>query len=262
MIRLGLNEEQNDKNKSKRGFWQQQFQKESTKSQRKFDWIFGVILPVICFVFDPIVFKGDAWGAAFLGSYKPFAYILSFVSVMAIAAWLIWDEKLKWLNGILSGFFAVGGIISLAVGILLFPFSLLGLIMLIGALGFTPLFTSIVFLRNASRSYQAAKPFLQKKLLINAFVLSAILSFAFPAILNLKIKETLDEIEKGDVQTIHAKAQNLKYVAPLVNFDLIALFYHRSAKDERKTEKMKAIAEVYKEITGEDIETKAWVLMD
>ncbi len=39
MQKLGLNA---DANKPKKEFWRRQFQKESTKSQRKFDWIFGV----------------------------------------------------------------------------------------------------------------------------------------------------------------------------------------------------------------------------
>jgi hypothetical protein len=76
------------------GFWRRQFQTEATKSQKKFDWAFGVILPVICFVFDPVVFKGGGFGVAFLGAFKPFAYLLSFVSVMAMSAWLIWGAKL------------------------------------------------------------------------------------------------------------------------------------------------------------------------
>jgi hypothetical protein len=116
------------------GFWQRQFQFEITYKQKVFDWIFGVILPVICFTFDPIVFKTNMRDP-FLGEYKPFAYLLSFTSILAMMAWLIWGEKLKGLSGILSGLFAVGGVISLGIGIILFPFSLIGLVLIIGALG-------------------------------------------------------------------------------------------------------------------------------
>ena len=221
-----------------------------------------MILPVICFVFDPVVFKGNILGAAFLGTFKPFAYLLSFVSVMAMSAWLIWGEKLKWLNAFLAGLFVVSSMISLGIGIILLPISLLGLFVLIGVLGFTPLLTSIVFLRNAARAFHSAKPFLEKRVLINSFILSAIFSLVIPWVLNVQIKNTLNEMARGDAQTIRAKAQDLKYVAPLVNFDVLALLYHRSAADGRETEKMKAIAEIYKEMTGEDIETKGRILMD
>jgi hypothetical protein len=219
MQTLELNGERSTREK---GFWRRQFQKESTESQRKFDWIFGVILPVICFIADPIVFKGESFGTPWLETFKPFAYVLSFVAVMAASAWLIWGEKLKGFNAILAGLFAVCGLISLGIGIVLFPLSLFGLVVIIGVLGFTPLFTSIVYLRNAARAYQTAKPFLENKLLINSFVLSAVLSFTFPAILNLNIKKSLDEIKNGDVKTIQATAQSLKLVAPPVNFDVLA----------------------------------------
>ncbi len=259
MIELKLNEEETEPQK---GFWQRQFQTETTESQKTFDWLFGVILPVVCFVFDPIVFKGDAWGAAYLRTYKPFAYILSFVSVMAMSAWLIWGEKLKWLNAFLAGLFIVGGIVSLSLGIILSPISLLGLIILIGALGFTPILSAVVYLRNSLRAYQATKPFLEKGVLVYSFALSALFSAVVPSVINAETNRALDRMIKGDARTVHAEFQSLKYVAPLINFDVLALHYHRSAPEERETEKMKTIAEIYKEMTGEDLERKTRVLMD
>ncbi len=61
---LGLNNDEIEKDAPGKGFWRRQFQKESTALQKNSDWFFGVILPVICFVFDPIVFKGNNWGTA------------------------------------------------------------------------------------------------------------------------------------------------------------------------------------------------------
>ena len=257
-----LNLDENNLIEPQKRFWQRQFQVEATESQKKFDWIFGVIMPVICFVLDPTVFKGGVLGPAFLGNYKPFAYILSFVSVMAMSAWLIWGAKLKWFNSALAGLFLVGGIISFAIGFVLLPFSLLGLIVLIGALGFTPLFSSIVFFRNAFRAFQTAKPFLEKSVLVRSFALAAIFTAVVPLVINSQIKRVLDEMETGDAQTIYKNAGILKYTAPLVNFDKFALRYHRNAPEKRQTKEMQAIAEVYKELTGEDIETKGSVLMD
>lgn len=260
MQQLGLNEEFDLK--AKEGFWRRQFAKEATEGQRKFDWIFGVILPVICFAFDPVIFKGNAMGTAFLANYKPFAYLLSFVSVMAMAAWLIWGAKLKWLNAFLAGLFAVGGLISLGIGIVIFPVSLLGLIILIGVLGFAPLFSAMVYLRNALRAYQSAKPFLENGVLINSFILSAILSVVIPSVANVQIKKTIDEMNKGGAQTIRTNAQSLKYLVPIVNLDSLALRYHRVQPKERDTEEMKAIAEVFRELTGEDIENNFRGLFD
>jgi hypothetical protein len=239
---------------SRKGFWRRQFQKESTVSQRNFDWIFGVALPVICFVADPIVFKSGFGEPPFLGILKPFAYVLSFVSVMAMSAWLIWGAKLKWLNGFLAGLFAVGSVISLGVGIVLLPFSLLGLFFLIGILGFTPLFAAIVFLRNARRAFQASKPFFDRGVLINSFMLGAVFSVALPTVLNIQIKRALDAMRDGDAQTVRAQAAKLKYVAPLVDFSDLPRQYAFDAAQDR--EKRAALAEAYREFTGENIEGK------
>ncbi len=217
MQQLKLNEEIIETELVK-GFWRRQFQKDLTAAQKRFDWTFGVALPIVCFVFDPIVFKGYS---AELGFAKPFAYILSFTLIMAMSARLIWGEKLKWLNAFLAGLFAVGAVISLGIGVVLLPLSLLGLIIVIGILGFTPLFTAIIYFRSAFRAYQSAKPFLEKRVLRNAFALSLIFSFVVPYVVNIEIKKSVDAMLDGDAQTIRSNARTLKYVAPITNFDAL-----------------------------------------
>ena len=246
-----------------KGFWRRQFQKEATAAQKKFDWIFGVVLPVICFVFDPVVFKGSLLGneGAWLGDFKFFAYVLSFVSVMAMSAWLIWGAKLKWFNGFLAGLFAVGGLISLGIGIVIFPISLLGLIVIIGVLGFTPLFTSIVFFRNALRAFHSAELFLEKSVLIRAFALTGMFSAIVPWVLNVQIRNDLDEMSKGNAQVIRVKAQRLKYVAPLINFDFLARQY-TSENQTLHPERKAALAEAYRELTGKNLERQSQFLID
>ena len=251
MQQLGLNEESDLM--VKEGFWRRQFQKETTGAQRKFDWTFGVVLPVACFFFDPIVFKGGIFGDALLGTFKPFAYLLSFASIMAMMAWLLWGDKLKWLNAFLAGLFLVGGLISLGVGVVLMPFSVAGLFILIGVLGFTPLFTALVYTRSAFRSYQAAKPFIEKGVLINSLILTAILSIVVPSVAAVRIKRAMNRLEKGNAQTIRYETQRLKYVAPIANFDALVKRY-RYEKDN--AEEMEALAEAYKNLAGESIEKR------
>lgn len=181
---------------SAKGFWRRQFQEKTTKAQRKFDWLFGVIMPVICFTFDPIVFTGG-FRDKVLADYHAFAYTLSFVSVMAMAAWLIWGAKLKWLNAFLAGLFVVGSTVALSIGVYIFPLSLLGLVVLIGALGFTPLLTAVVFLRNSMRAYDAAKPFLEKKILVYSFLLAALFSAVVPSVINVEVNKFNSETKQA-----------------------------------------------------------------
>ncbi len=178
---------------------------------------------------------------------------------MAMAAWLIFGEKLKWLNGFLAGLFFLGGIVSLAVGIVLLPFSLFGLIILIGALGFTPLFTAVIFLRNSFRALHASKGFLAKEVRAYAFAFGIIFSASLTWTINSEIKKSLRWIEVGNSQIAYDESRKLKYFAPLVNFDTLVLTYRYLPKE---SEKSKAIAEIYKELTGEDIKYKEIRVMD
>jgi hypothetical protein len=176
---------------AKEGFWKRQFGTKVTRAQRKWDWILGVIMPVLCITFDPIVFNGINGGDGMLTFIKPFAYLLSYVSIMAMIAWLLWGDKLKGLNGVLAGLFLTGGAVSLAIGIVLFPFSLIGSIVVIGALGFTPLLTSVVFLRNSARAYRSAKEFLEPTLLKHLFAVSALFSAIVPYVFQAEIRKGL-----------------------------------------------------------------------
>jgi hypothetical protein len=170
-----------------KGFWRRQFQPEPTDSQRWCDWAFGVVLPILCFVFDPFVFKdwGDG-GHAFLQQYQPFAYVLSFASIMSMVVWLKWGDQLQAANAAFAGLFALGGLVSLAVGVMLFPISLIGMIILIGALGFTPLFTSIVYFRNSYRAYLSAGKKVSTSLVCHIFLLTALFSFVIPYLVNVE----------------------------------------------------------------------------
>ena len=152
----------------------------------------GVIMPVICFVFDPIVFKNGLddidINDAILSNYRPFAYVLSFASIMALLAWMIWGEKLKGFAVVVSGILAAGAAVSLVIGILLFPLSFFCLIFLIGILGFTPLFTFASFWRNSRQAFLAARPYLERRVLIGTTGLVMLSALAVPMIINAAMK--------------------------------------------------------------------------
>lgn len=176
-----------DKETVKVGFWKRQFQTRITSGQTKFDWLFGVILPVVCVLADPIVFRTWGTGEGLLSMFKPFAYLLSFTSIMAMMAWLIWGKKLKELNAVLAGLFIFGSLVSLVVGILLSPFSLIGIVWVIGILGFVPLFSAFVYLRNGVRALRQAGTLLEKRVLVGTVVLSAVFSAVIPWTINIEV---------------------------------------------------------------------------
>ena len=167
------------------GFLQRQFAQVPTLSQRKFDWTFGVVLPIICIAADPIVFRNSFGpGEGYLSNYRIFAYALSSVSIMAMAAWLLWGDRLGEFRPFLGGLFIAAAAISTLVGIVIFPLSLIGSAVLIGALGFTPLFSGFVFLRNAVRAIDGATDDLPKRYVLRAAVLAALYALVVPFVLN------------------------------------------------------------------------------
>jgi hypothetical protein len=137
-----------------RGFWRRQFGEQTTRAQRRFDLTFGIVLPVLCFVFDPVVFRG--WligGEGFYGGWQTYAYAVSALEMVALAAWLFRAGGAGRPPAALGGVLLAGGVFSLAVGVFILPLSLLGLVFyLVGAFGFIPFPTAVVYLRNGWRA--------------------------------------------------------------------------------------------------------------
>ncbi len=233
-------------------FWRRQFQKGVTNKQKVFDWIFGVILPVLCFSADPAIFKtSELWGSsAYLAVLKPFAYLLSFVSIMALMASLIWGAKLRALNGPLAGLFFVGGIISFGVGIIILPVTIAGLIIFIGVLGFVPFLSSAVYLVHAFRSLDRAKPVFERAVLIRTIVITGLFSLITPAVINLEIEHSLARLRSGSYETIQHETELLRLVSPIVNADSLRSEIRRETDQARKG----ALADAYEKLTGANIE--------
>jgi hypothetical protein len=226
-------------------FWKRQFQAESTTKQKIFDWVFGVIMPVICCFFDPIVFKGAMSSrGAMLGEYKPFVYLLSFLSIILLMLFLLYGRKLGWFNALLVGLFTVTATVSLILGIVLTPFSLLGLIFIIGIFGFTPFFSAFVYLRNAIRAFDFADFGIDERLLTNLVIVSAIFSFVLPYVFYANVKNSIREMGGGDINVIRENTKKLTYVSPFINVDILASMNCGRADDESKMEIRKAINEL------------------
>lgn len=114
----------------------------------------GVFLPMVCFYFDPFIFRDWSSGSnsdALLGSYQTPAYVLAYTAIMSQTAWMLWGERMGGFALVIAIVLSIAAIASLIIGLILVPFSLVGMFMLIGLLGFTPLMTALVYARTAVR---------------------------------------------------------------------------------------------------------------
>ena len=251
---VGLNADTPKPAERKIGFWRRQFQDAPTQMQNGFSWAFGVVLPLVCFLFDPIVFK-EGFDKPLLGAFKPFAYLLSFTSILAMSAWLLWGKKLGSIGSFLAGLFAVGSLVAFVVGLVLAPFSLIGLVLLIGVLGFTPLVTGFVYLRESIRAFRVSRTFTVKGEGVRSFALGALLLATIPFVANVEISHLVKEMLTADAETIESDAALLRFVAPLVDMEPVASKYRYTFGNEHNSPRMWALADAYWKITGKPIDS-------
>jgi hypothetical protein len=170
-------------------FWRRQFAREATSGQRAFDWVFGVGMPMVCVMADQYMFRGHS----IFGPYKPFTYTLSFVSIVMMAGFLLLGKRLGGFNAVLAGLFGFGSLVSLGAGLLMLPLSVMGLLVLIGALGFTPLFSAFVYARSAVRAFRFASVKMDYVLLAHVWILSALFSFTIPWVVQAEVRTLYPE---------------------------------------------------------------------
>lgn len=248
----------------RRSFSKKQFSATRTPAQIVFDLAFGVIAPLACFAFDPIVFQGANAGPPLFPSYQAVAYLFSGIEIILLCFWLVMDGGPELSNAMIGSALLVGSFFCLIIGIALLPYTLIGLLVGIGVFGFIPFFTAVVYGRNGLRALRTnANPYLSLKRSVG-FLCGAFLVMGFSAVgawwIQISAAHSVDEILRGDA--IHATyaAQQLAVLKFFTNAELnrIVEAYISETDNERKA----MLKSCYREITGEDIELRARILQD
>jgi len=150
--------------KKKPTFWSRQFGPDFTPYQIIFDFLAGIVVPILCLAFDPYIFTGNDWGlgTSILAPFRVFAYLGIGIGTLTLAIWLIFGSRLEKWHGFFAGILLFGALFAFILGIVMLPLSLLGIIVGIGVLGFTPFFTGLAFLRNGYRALKRMDQLLPK----------------------------------------------------------------------------------------------------
>ena len=245
------------------GFWRRQFAPRVTRPQVIFDITFGAIGPILCFIFDPVVFRGWLFGPLF-PDYQIFAYLFSGLQITLLCLWLVTGSGWPLWNNLIGGMLLCGAIFCVIVGLVLAPFSLIGLAYGIGVLGLTPFLTALVYLRNSGRALRSesrgAVSFVSVIIAASGILLVA----GLPLLLSIQIHRTVcravTEIVEGDAQHAMFAAQRLVPLRFLASAELDQIVNaYAAASDEKRKELLK---NCYREITGENIENRAHILAD
>lgn len=122
----------------------------SAARQLAVDLAWGIVMPILCLLYDPMFFRES-------GSWGIFGYFMVGTQMLVLLTWKTVGRLRKWLATMLFGTLAIGVLTAVAVGFLLLPMSLVGLLFYgMGALGFTPWLAAYVFWRNTQDAYRHA----------------------------------------------------------------------------------------------------------
>jgi hypothetical protein len=139
----------------------------ATRPRLPIAWGFGIVLPIACFVFDPIVFTEMPYARFSVG-----AYLLSAAAIVALFLNLTQSGRAG-DHDVVRGVIFSAGIFALVVGVVILPWSVLGLVVAgVGLFGLIPFGTAYVYLRRgwptgivATRSLRRIASFLSGMIL-------------------------------------------------------------------------------------------------
>ena len=232
-------------------FWRRQFAPEVTRGQIACDVAAGVLLPIGCLLADPIVFRPRG----FLAPFATMAYATIALSILGLTAWLLLRRPAFFL----AGAFAAGAALSFLLGILLLPYSLFGLMIILGALGFAPFATAFVYLRNSVRAYELGStrhdptvvPHPGTSLMTGvAFFLVLVLPATTVTLVRSEVARVADRaVSSGDLAASVAILQRMRW---LVESDTLVWAYQKETAPEWR----RRLAELYRSLTGKRIEER------
>jgi hypothetical protein len=243
-------------------FWERQFVGQYTESQLIFDVALGVIAPILCFYLDPIVFKGNLMGRPLLQNYQLFAYGVSVVEVSLLTVWILFGARLGDWSGLVGGVLLSGAVFSAVIGLAILPYTLMGLIVVIGILGVTPFLTAFVYLRAGWRAFQ--KQDRRTGSLAYALLAGAILSLAIPALVSVYVSRTtsrsIDIILHGTAEQAELAVAQLRWqpFIPDENLEVIVQAYGVETDAVRR----EILKNSYQALTGDSIEVRRAILAD
>ena len=246
-------------------FVERQFYHPPTIIQNNFDVALGVMMPILCFYFDPGILRNSSLGFPMgppISQVSMFIYILSAMAIPTLVLWLWLGPRLKRWSGIVGGMLLAGAILSFTIGVVILPLTFIGLIMLIGVLGFVPFLTAFVYLRNGLRAIAQANLTLPRFQLVGSVLLGATLIIGIPVIaqqqLTQIVNESMAQILRSDDQSVDEAISRAKSFKWLIDTRPILLAYEKETDPVRK----ERLAKAYQELEGEDIELRLRIMRD
>jgi hypothetical protein len=250
--------------KRREPFLWRQFAPTRTPAQLAFDLIFGVAGPILCFLADPLVFRPGLMGAPLLGRFQLFAYVLSTIAISVLIVWCFLAEYIDAFRAMISGVLVAGAAFSLVIGVVILPFSLIGVLLIIGLAGFTPFLTAFVYIRNGFRAFPGRTSRHSRESTWTMGVLGGLVALALAGVISIQvssaISRSLSALLHGNPQQAEVAAAQMRWMAllPRESFDEIVEAYQVEQDPKRKA----LLKKFYQDMTGQDIDRRLRILND
>jgi hypothetical protein len=225
--------------------------------------VFGVIGPLICFGLKPIVLddwlQSELLGLRSINLFWVFCYGFVGLEIATLALWLWRGDRLRGLAGGVAGVLTSGAIFAGGLGLVLLPFSLIGIAVNgIGLLGLMPLFTALTYFAHARRAASRARVALGARRATLLALLSALLVLGVPAAFQAQFsrltRQAIEDVARGDLSATARLTRWYAYVHP----DRLVWAYEAERDEQRR----KGLASAYYILTGGDIERRISQLDD
>lgn len=226
-----------------------------------FSLVMGIIAPVLCIALQPVLLSGmvdELPGLRFLNAFPFLNYGVVALNVLAMATWLGLGCRVGKWGGVVSGVLFTGSVFAGLLGVVLLPFSLIGLFAVVGVLGFTPLFTAYVFLRNGIRALRLARPRSGFWRLRSSLLLGVVLAVGIPGAIQAQVSWAARSAISGIVRGEPNATAMLRRWHAIVYGDSLVRAYQVEQDQVRKGR----LAKAYKDLCGEDLETRFRLLDD
>ncbi len=234
-----------------------------TQKRRIFDIVFGIIFPLICFYVEwqgiNIMFAPTRiipW------PLRTPLYLTVLICSAALVIHHTTRPSWRWVNTMFIGpSFLVGGFLALGMGVILAPMTMVGLIMIIGILGFVPFFTMFAYWRGFIYLVKNTQPDYSFTLLLMLICACLLILFIVGAGMyaNHLVAYYEDMVLSDRAYNFRTGLDGLKKYKLFTwnDYSRILMEYGRC-----DAEKKKRLTQAYHELTEEDIESayESWAL--
>jgi hypothetical protein len=222
-------------------------------------WVAGILVPCLCLLFDPVVFQlgGFAVGAfrePLLWEWQPFAYAAILLAGALAAIYLLRPKLPDPLLSVMGGAFAAASLLALGLGCYLLPTSFLCLALLIGVLGFSPFLTSLAYFRAARRIWRQVVLVRSRRTAVIGLFAGVVIYCATAYSIHVRVEHAFREAVASA-----AEGRPASLIVFRVFGDHRLLHAYQTETSEVRQQHL---ADAYRQLTGNNIDTRLYDLND